>query len=109
MLYMAAVAQTAATSIFDLSCRPLSAQRAYTANTRNARTNFMSTFLWSGVRCVRSTFDDYRYGIKDTTHISYTIKQYSMIPGTKGQSTSHIIRYTYVPGTCMYVMYTFHT
>ena len=62
MFYMAAVAKATPTSKFDLSCRPLSAQRTYTtANTRDARTNLMSRFLWSRVRCVRSTFDDYRY------------------------------------------------
>ena len=36
-------------------------------------------------------------------------QQYSMIPGTNGQSTFHLKRYTYVPGTCMYVMNTSHT
>ena len=36
-------------------------------------------------------------------------QQYSMIPGTKGQSTFHPIRYRCVPGTCMYVMNTSHT
>ena len=42
MLYMAAVAKTAVTSKFDLCCRPLSAQRACMANTRDAPTNLMS-------------------------------------------------------------------
>ena len=99
MLYMAAVAKAAAISKFDLSCRPLSAQRAYEANTRDARTNLMSRFVWSSARCVRSTFDDYRYIITGTTCISYQVyyQQYSMIPGTKGQSTFHLIRHRYVP------------
>ena len=73
MLYMAAVAKAAATSKFDLSCRPLSAQRAFLANTRDARTNLMSRFVWSSVNCVRSTFDDYRYIIPGTTFISYAM------------------------------------
>ena len=42
MLYMAAVGKTAVTSKFDLCCRPLSAQRACMANTRDAPTNLMS-------------------------------------------------------------------
>ena len=73
MLYMAAVAKAAATSKFDLSCRPLSAQRAFMANTRDARTNPMSRFVWSSVNCARSTFDDYRYIIPGTTFISSAI------------------------------------
>ena len=36
-------------------------------------------------------------------------QHYSIIPGIKDQSTFHLIRYTYVPGTCMYVMNTSHT
>ena len=32
-----------------------------------------------------------------------------MIPGSKGQSTFHLIRYTYVSSACMYVMNTSHT
>ena len=42
MLYMADVAKTAVNSKFDLCCRPLSAQRAGMANTRDAPTNLMS-------------------------------------------------------------------
>ena len=42
MLFVAAVAKTAVTSKFDLCCRPLSAQRACMANTRDAPTNLMS-------------------------------------------------------------------
>ena len=42
MLYMSAVAKIAVTSKFDLSCRPLPAQRARMANTRDAPTNLMS-------------------------------------------------------------------
>ena len=42
MLYMAAVAKTAVTSKFDFSFRPLSAQRACMANTRDVPTNLMS-------------------------------------------------------------------
>ena len=42
MLYMAAIAKTAVNSNFDLCCRPLSAQRAGMANTRDAPTNLMS-------------------------------------------------------------------
>ena len=111
MFCMVDVANAAATSEFDLSCRPLSAQRACMTNTGDARTNLMSRFVWSSARCVRSTFDDYRYIITGTTFISYQVyyQQYSMIPGTKGQSTFHLIRYTYVSGTCMYAMNTSHT
>ena len=58
---------------FDLSCRPLSAQRAVMANPRDARTNLMSRFVWNSVNCVRSTFDGYRYIIPGTTFISYDI------------------------------------
>ena len=99
---MAAVAKAAPTSKFDLSCRPLFAQRTYTtADTRDVRTNLMSRFVWSSVvGSVRSTFDDYRYVVTGTTFIPYD-QQYSMIPGTKGQSTFHLIRHRYVPGTCM--------
>ena len=64
MFYMAAVAKAAPTSKFDFFCRPLSAQQAYTANTRDARTNLLSRFVWSSVRCARSTFDDHRYIIR---------------------------------------------
>ena len=42
MLYIAAVAKTARNSKLDLCCRPLSAQRACMANTRDAPTNLMS-------------------------------------------------------------------
>ena len=73
MLYMAAVAKTAATSKFDLSGRPLSAQRAFMANTREARANLMSRFVLSNVRWVRSTFDDYRYILPGATFTSYAI------------------------------------
>ena len=98
MLYMAAVAKTAATSKFDLYCRPLSAQRACMANTRDDPTNLMSNVCLeqctSRVRCAYFYFRcNYRY----------------IIPGTKGHSTSHLIRYTYVRGTCVYVMNTSHT
>ena len=72
MLYMTALAKAAAISKFDLSCRPLSAQRAFMANTRDTRTNLMSRFAWSNVNCVRSTFDYYRYVIPGT-FISYAI------------------------------------
>ena len=78
MFCMAAVAKAAPTSKFDLSCRPRSAQLAhiwYTANTHDARTNLMSRFVWSSVRCVRSTFDDYRYIITSTTFTSYAINR----------------------------------
>ena len=53
---MAAVVKTAATSKFDLSCRPLSAQRAFMANTRDATTNIMSEVVWSSVRLVYPAF-----------------------------------------------------
>ena len=112
MFYVAAVAKAAPTSKFDLSCRTLSGQRAhvwYTANTCDARTNLTSMFVWSSVRGVRSIFDDYRYIITGTTFISYAINMCSMIPGTKGQSTCHRIRYTYVRDTCMDVINTSHT
>ena len=56
MLIMAAVVKPAATSKFDLSCRPLSAQRAFTANTRDATTNIMSQVVWSSVRLVYPAF-----------------------------------------------------
>ena len=65
MLYTAAVAKVAATSKFDLACFPLSAQRAFMANTRYAGTDFMSeacleqcklcsfNFRWLPVYCNR--------------------------------------------------------
>ena len=78
MLYMAAVAKTAATSKFDLSCRPPSAQRACMANTRDAPANLMSELCMEQctgrVRCVYFYFGcDYRFIITGTTFISYAI------------------------------------
>ena len=95
VLCMAAVAKAAVTSKFDLSCRPRSAQGAFIANTRDASTNLMPRFEWSSANSVRSTFDDNRYsGVYYTRHdldiLCY--QQYSMTPGTKGQSTFHRIR-----------------
>ena len=73
MRYMATVAIASTTIKPDLSCRPLSAQREYMANTRDARTNLMSRFVWSSVKCVRSTFNEYRYIVPGTTFTSYAI------------------------------------
>ena len=78
MLNMAAVAKTAVTSKFDLSCRPISAQRACMANTRDAPTNLMSDVCMEQctgrVRCVYFYFRcDCRYIITDTTFTSYAI------------------------------------
>ena len=81
MFYVAAVAKAAPTSKFDFSCRPLSAQRAriwYTANTRDARTNLISRFVWLSVRCVRSTFDDYRCAITGTAYAINSIVWYQV-------------------------------
>ena len=77
VLYMAAVAN-ATTRKFDLSCRPLSAQRACMANTRDAPTNLMSEVCMEQctgrVRYVHFYFRcDYRYVITGTTFISYAI------------------------------------
>ena len=104
MFCMVDVANAAATSEFDLSCRPLSAQRVCMANTLTPLLISCQKFVWS---CGRSTFDDYRCTIPGTNFISY--QQYSIIPGTKGQSTVHLIRHTYVSGTCTYAMSTSHT
>ena len=109
MLYIAVVAKTAVTSEFDLSCKPLSAQRACMANTRDAPTNLMSEVCME--QCTLCSFYfrwlPVYYTMCDLYILCY--QQYSMIPGTKGQSTFHLIRYTYVSGTCMYVMNTSHT
>ena len=92
------------TSKFDLCCRPLSAQRVCMANTLTPLLISCQKFVWS---CGRSTFDDYRCTIPGTNFISY--QQYCIIPGTKGKWTFHLIRHTYVSGTCMYAMNTSHT
>ena len=78
MFYMAAVAEKAATSKFDLYCRPLSAQRAFMASTRDAPANLVSEVCMEQctgrVRCVYVYFRcDYRYIITGTTFISYAI------------------------------------
>ena len=78
MLYIAVVAKTAVTSEFDLSCKPLSAQRACMANTRDAPTNLMSDVCMEQctgrVRCVYFCFRcDYRYIITGMAFISYAI------------------------------------
>ena len=76
MLYMAAVAKAAATSKFDLSGRPLSAQRAFMVNTRDACTNLMSRLVWSSVNCARSTFDYYRHIISGCSCCCLHIKPF---------------------------------
>ena len=115
MLYMAAVAKTAVTSKVDLSCRPLYAQQACMANTRDAPTNLMSDVCTEQctrrLRCVYFCFRcDYRYTYyNSTTFIPYAINSKVLYQVPRVKSTFHLIRYTYVPGTYMHVINTSHT
>ena len=104
MLYMAAVAKTAVTSKVDLSCRPLYAQQACMANTRDAPTNLMSDVCTE--QCMLWSF---YFRWLPVYYTSYELYIYSIIPGTKGKSTFQLIRHTYVPCTCIYAMNTSHT
>ena len=101
---MAAVAKAAATSKFDLCCKPLSAQRAFMASTRDTRTDLMSRFVWSSVRCVYFYFRcDYRYIITGTTFISYAINSMVLfqVPRVNQPFIQYDIR-TYQVHACMW-------
>ena len=101
MLYMAAVATTAVTSKFDLSCRPFYAQQACMPSTRDAPTILMSEvcteqctrrlrFVYFCFRCVNR----YTY-YNSTTFIPYAINSIVLYQVPRVKSTFHLIRYTW--------------
>ena len=86
-LHMAAVAKTVVTSKFDLCCRPfLLSEQAWPTRVTPLLISCQK-FVWN----------------------SLCYQKHSIILGTKGKSTFHLIRHTYVPGTCMYAMNTSYT
>ena len=91
MLTCRPLTMDASNSMVDLSCRPLFAQRACMANTRDAPTNLMPKICME--QCALRPFYFRQLPVYRTRYDLYILsyQQYSRIPGgTKGQSTFYL-------------------